>query len=358
VIRFFSIIAVCSAIVLVSSCSKRARTDPNAEEWANVQALADDAKVELATPVVEPERAAEDARPDTDGEFDGFIRRLENMKTVQRQAGETLLTGKTLVFDYDQRFVRMDEQVRVVDDHGVLEAESLIGRFSSSNEVESIEAMDGVAITSGGREAHAATAVYDYASGMVELQGRATVSEGGNRLSGERIRFWIRDGRRMVCEPNALLRISGASGAAVEGIPSADIDTEIRADRVVYDESERLARLEGHVRLRDPRMAMNCEEARVFLKDDNKIDWIETLSGVIIQSGDRKALAERATYHADEGKFTLEGEPKVMQGRNVITGDRIMFWHESRRMVCEPNARALLYLDEETKARFLKDLND
>ena len=78
----------------------------------------------------------------------------------------------------------------------------------------------------------------------------------------------------------------------------------------------------------------------------------------LISLGDRKALAERATYHADEGKFVLEGDPKVKQGLNVMTGDRIEFWHESRRMVCEPNARVLLYLDEETKAKFLKDLDD
>jgi len=348
---------LCAAVLLGSGCSRRERTDPNAEEWNDIEALADDAAVVVA-PDAESSKPRQVGEPVPEGEFDGFIQRLERMKTVQREAGETLLTGKTLVFDYDQRFVRMDEQVRVEDDHGVLETESLIGRFSVSNEVESIEARDGVSITSDGREAQAGTAVYDYGSGLVELQGHATVSEGGNRLSGERIRFWIRDDRKMVCEPNALLEISGVSGASVEGIPSSDIDTEIRADRVVYDESKRRVQLVGNVRLRDPRMAMNCGEARVFLKDDNKIDWIETLSGVIIQSGDRKALAERATYHADEGKFTLEGEPKVMQGRNVITGDRIMFWHESRRMVCEPNARALLYLDEETKARFLKDLND
>ena len=134
--------------------------------------------------------------------------------------------------------------------------------------------------------------------------------------------------------------------------------TEIRSDRVVYHENEQWAQLDGSVRLRDPRIAMNCSEARIYLKDDNKIDWIEALSEVIIQTGDRKALADRATYHADEGKFTLEGAPKVMQGRNVMTGERIMYWHETQRMVCEPNARALLYLDAETKARFLEDLND
>ena len=357
-IRSAFIVLVCGFVLLHTGCSKRERTDPNAKEWKDIQALDDDAAVVPAAPGPKPSAAPQVGEPVPEGEFDGFIQRLEQMKTVQRKTGETLLTGKTLVFDYDQRFVRMDEQVIVVDDHGVLETESLLGRFSASNEVESIEATGGVSITSDSREARAETAVYDYLSGIVELQGLATVSEAGNQLSGERIRFWIQGDRKMICEPNALLEISGVSGAAAGNLPAGDMDTEIRADRVIYDESKRLAQLDGNVRLRDPRMAMNCGEARVFLKDDNKIDWIETLSGVIIQSEDRKALAERATYHADEGKFTLEGKPKVMQGLNVISADRITFWHETRRMVCEPNARALLYLDEETKAKFLKDLND
>lgn len=357
-IRFASMFFLCGFVLLGAACSKRERTDPNAEEWNDVQALADDAGVVITVPEPESVNPPQVGEPVPEGEFGGFIQRLEQMKTVRRQTGEMLLTSKTLNFNHEQRFVRMDEQVKVVDDHGVLETESLMGRFSASNEVESIEATGGVSMTSDDREARAGTAVYDYLSGLVELEGLARVSEGGNHLSGERIRFWIKGNRKMICEPNALLEISGISGAAGENLPARNIDTEIRAERVVYDESKQWAQLIGNVRLRDPRMAMNCGEARIFLKDDNKIDWIEALSEVIIQSGDRKALADRATYHADERKFTLEGAPKVMQGPNIMTGDRIMFWPETRRMVCEPNARALLYMDAETKAKFLEDLND
>jgi lipopolysaccharide export system protein LptA len=351
-------VVLCGLLLSATACSRREPTDPDAEEWKDIQALADDAGIVSALPEPEPEQRPQSGEPVPEGQFDEFIQRLEQMKSVRRQAGEMLLTGKTLNFDYDERFVRMDDQVRVVDDHGILETESLLGRFSASNQVETIEAGGGVVITGDERTARSETAVYDYLSGMVELAGPATVSARGNRLSGERIRLWTKGDRKMVCEPNALLEVSGISGAGMDNLPAGDTITEIRADRVIYNENEQSAQLDGSVRLRDPRIAMNCSEARVYLKDDNKIDWIEALHEVIIQSGDRKALAERATYHANDGKFTLEGDPKVMQGLNIMTGDRIMFWHETRRMVCEPNARALLYLDEETEAKFLEDLND
>ena len=269
-----------------------------------------------------------------------------------------MITGESLVLDYERRFVRMDQDVKVVDDRGELAAETLMGRFSEDNEVEMIEASKGVRITSKGRTATADSAVYDFQGGAIQLDGNAQISEGGNRLFGEQISFWIKGNRRMVCQPNARLEITSTSGLKMEGLAKGGEITEIRSDRLIYDEELALAELEGNVRMRDPRASLNCRKVRLHLKENSEIDWIEALSEVIIQSDDRKALADRATYHADEGKFTLEGDPKVMQGQNIMTGDRITFWQESQRMVCEPNARILLYPDEEMKAKFLKDLKD
>jgi lipopolysaccharide transport protein LptA len=352
------IIVLCGGVLLGASCSKRERSDPDAEEWAQIQALADD-------PIREGEAGSGTEQPSSEGkpaalegEFDAFIKRLAQMKAIGREPGETLLTGESLVLDHARNYVRMDEHVVVVDDQGTLKTGSLVGRFSVSNKLEYVEAKGGVDISSSNRTASAEQAVYDYRNGFVQLQGRAVAVSDANSLSGERIELWIKGERRMVCEPNALLVVKGSAGLEMDGVPQGgDGDTEIRADRVVFDEGQRLAELVGNVRLRDPRAAMNCNNVKVFLKDDNEIDWIEALGEVIIQADDRKALADRATYHADEGKFTLEGEPKVKQGQHVMTGDRINVWLEPRRMVCEPNARVLLYLDEETRAKFLKDLD-
>ncbi|MDF7800658.1 LptA/OstA family protein [Pontiellaceae bacterium B1224] len=345
------------ALILVS-CSKRERSDPDADEWAEIEAMADDAVVvpvqgNASTNVVPIIGNVDDE------EFAPFLQRLAAMKTIERKTGETLLTGERLELDHEQRFVRMDQNVVVVDDEGILKTESLIGRFSVSNDIEFIEAQGGVELVSSNRTASADSAIYNYRNGFVQLEGRATAASDGNSLSGERIRLWIKGDRKMVCEPNAFLEISQNSGLEFSETtePSAE-KTEVRADRAVYDETERMAELSGRVRVRDPQAAMNCEKIRIYLKDENEIDWIEAVGEVIIQSENRKALADRAMYYADEGKFVLEGEPKVKQGLNIMTGDRILFWHETRRMVCEPNARLLLYLDEETKEKFLKDLDE
>jgi lipopolysaccharide transport protein LptA len=188
----------------------------------------------------------------------------------------------------------------------------------------------------------------------------AWVSDGTNRLSGERIRFWIKGNRKMICEPNALLEIVDNSTLSVEGVasPKTNETTDIWANKVIFDEAKRMVEFDGNVRVRDSRVAMNCGKVTLYLKESNEIDWIEAHSDVIIQSDERKALADEACYYADEGKFVLTGSPKVKMGAHVMMGDRITFWQKDRRMLCEPNARVLLYLDQETREKFQKDLKN
>lgn len=347
--RRLSSILLCAGVFL-TACSKRERSKVDEAEWVDIQPLTN---ATVATPD-RPRRVVQSEGED----YAPQIRRMESMLSVQRASGETIITGESLVFDYERRFVRMDRAVKVVDDRGVLEAEMLMGRFSQSNTVEMIEARKGVRITGEGRTATAESANYAFESGAIELAGNARIAEAGNRLSGEKISFWIKGSRRMVCQPNAVLEIVSTSDLDMGGMAPGDGGTEIRSDRLVYDEEKALAEFDGNVRLRDPRAALNCEKMRLHLKENNEIDWIEALSGVIILSGDRKALADRASYYAEDGRFVLNGDPKVKQGQNIMTGDRITFWRETRRMVCEPNARVLLYPTEEMKAKFMKDLND
>jgi lipopolysaccharide export system protein LptA len=356
--RFFSagrftetarLVVFCGALFL-SACSKRERTEPDEAEWADIQPITN---VAAAVPD-QPRRIVQSEGVD----YSPLIQRLEEMESVVRAPGEMMVTGESLELDYERRYVRMDQNVRVVDDLGELETETLKGRFSEDNKVELIEARKGVRITGGGRTATAESAVYDFQSGAIQIDGNPQLSEGVNRLSGDQIRFWIKGSRRMVCEPNAMLEITDTSDFKIEGISESGETAKIRSDRLVYDEERALAEFEGNVRMRHPQASLNSGKVSLHLKENSEIDWIEALSEVIIQSDERKAIAERAIYYADEGRFVLDGDPKVMVGRNILTGDRITFWQETERMVCEPNARVLLYPDEEMKAQFLKDLEN
>jgi len=356
--RLLTMAAVALMCLLCGSCGQRERSGDDAEDWSDIQAMGEDARAVPAAPVRTPagggsdEPAGDEAAP--------YIHRLEQMKSVDRASGETLFTGRSLVFDYARQTVRMDQGVVVTDDQGTLEAEHLAADFTAGNRVRSVQAGGGVTVQNEDRAARAEEAVYDFETGALKLQGRAEVSRLGNRISGEQILFWSRGDRRVICEPNALFVI--ADVPEFNGLHGKQPgETEIRADRVVFDEAEGVAELDGHVRLRDADVVMDCGKVRVHLKEAHEISWIEALDEVIIRTGESdgiRALADKAVYVVEDGKFMLEGKPMVQSGAHVLTGDRITVWHETRQMICEPNARVLLYLDEETKARFMKDLDD
>lgn len=352
VLRKVMVFAVCCSTLLVSACSRQEQSEAEEAEWADIQPITNAAFGETAH---QPSRRVVHSEGE---DYFPLIQRLAEMESIGRAAGETMITGESLTLNYERRFVRMDGDVKVVDDRGELMTESLMGRFSSANEVEMIEARKGVRIVSEGRVATAENATYAFESGSIELAGNARISDGKNRLSGGRVRFWIKGSRKMVCEPDALLEIADTSQLQPGSVPQGGQNAKIRSDQMVYDEDKLLVEFVGNVEIRDPRVALDCGKARLHLKESNEIDWIEALNGVIIQTDERKALAGIASYYADEGRFVLNGEPKVMAGRNIMTGDRIAFWHETQRMVCEPNARVLLYPDEEMRAKFLMDLKD
>jgi lipopolysaccharide transport protein LptA len=346
----------CGALAL-NGCSKRERSRSDDAEWADIQPLE-----QLRGTHAEVDPSETNAAPLLDnaklqsGEQENYaplIERLAEMQQMDRGAGQAMITGESLTFNYERRFVRMDQDVLVVDDRGELRTEILMGRFSEDNQVEIIEASKGVEIVDQERKAVAEGASYVLSTGAIELHGAAQLTEGVNRLSGERIRFWMNGNRRMICEPRARLEVSSMASLEEGEVPEK---TEITADRLVYDEEQALAEFEGNVYVREARAIMNADKVLLYLKEKNEIDWLEARSEVIIQTEDRKALADKASYYVAENKFVLEGDPKIKQGLNIMTGDQITYWHETGRAVCEPNARILFHPDAEMRAKFMKDL--
>ena len=54
--------------------------------------------------------------PDSENFGKEVAARFKAALAHERAAGETLLTGESVVFDYERRFVRIDNQVRIEDD--------------------------------------------------------------------------------------------------------------------------------------------------------------------------------------------------------------------------------------------------
>jgi lipopolysaccharide export system protein LptA len=105
--------------------------------------------------------------------------------------------------------------------------------------------------------------------------------------------------------------------------------------------------------VKDPQLQMNSGSLEIRFGENNEIDWIEALTEVRILHEGREAYAGKAVYDVTTDEFLLEDHPKLVDGRNMLLGEKIRFWRATGRMICEPSARIVLYPDDKIKTDFL-----
>lgn len=119
--------------------------------------------------------------------------------------------------------------------------------------------------------------------------------------------------------------------------------TVITSDKLTFDAGEQYALFEKNVVVTDPDMNITSEKLTVHFTEENKVKTIIAEGSVVMKQADKTAWAERASYFVDSGKIVLNGTPRVQRGVDVLEGGAITFWRDDNRMVCEPNARLLIY---------------
>jgi lipopolysaccharide transport protein LptA len=169
----------------------------------------------------------------------------------------------------------------------------------------------------------------------------------------------VLDESRVVVK-DATMQMEGLSGIEMPGnagttnAGTTNTETVITSKELFLDYKSRSVRFEKDVHVQDPKMEMHCEELTIRVGEDNKIDWIGASTGVRIQSDGREAQAGKATYDVKTDTFLLEDNPRIVDGRNVLTGEQIRFWRASGRMICEPSARVVFYSDKALKTELFE----
>jgi lipopolysaccharide export system protein LptA len=70
----------------------------------------------------------------------------------------------------------------------------------------------------------------------------------------------------------------------------------------------------------------------VIVEDGKRIDRVIAGGNVKIQQGLRIADCQKAIFYNLDQKFVLTGDPKVLEGGNVVSGDEIIFDIEKNRV--------------------------
>jgi lipopolysaccharide export system protein LptA len=125
--------------------------------------------------------------------------------------------------------------------------------------------------------------------------------------------------------------------------------TVITSKRLTFDQKQQYALFEDDVMVVDPTMQLRADRLTVYFSEDNQAERIEALGRVIIRQEETTAWARKATYDVVSGTIFLEGAPRIRRGRDVLEGDTITFWRDDNRVICEPQARLVLFSDDESR---------
>ena len=113
-------------------------------------------------------------------------------------------------YDYVQRTIVFEENVKVVDEEYTLTADRLIVFLEGTNDVNQIHAIGHVIIVSGDRTGRCPKAVYTKKTGEIVMSGpndtAVQLTSKDDQIWGRQITIWV-DDQRMECVPARLTLI-------------------------------------------------------------------------------------------------------------------------------------------------------
>jgi len=155
---------------------------------------------------------------------------------------------------------------------------------------------------------------------------------------------WLAAGLLRAQEPGA-----GRAGMTMGRDPSpegATNVTTVTAQRLSFDYKRYIAVFEEDVIVEDPEVRIEADKLVVIFDQANEIRSATALGNVRIRNEDRVATCGKAIYIKKNGEVILTVDPELKRGDDMVKGDKITFWLNEDRMVCEPGMLVIHSGDE------------
>jgi lipopolysaccharide export system protein LptA len=121
----------------------------------------------------------------------------------------------------------------------------------------------------------------------------------------------------------------------------------ITSQSLINDNKAKIATFEGNVIAKKGEVTLNANKMIVYYEDEEKggnIKMIEAIGNVKLQKADRLITANKAIYYPEpEEKAVFTGEPRVTEGKNLITGEKITYFLKDDKAIIE---KSKVYLKE------------
>lgn len=147
--------------------------------------------------------------------------------------------------------------------------------------------------------------------------------------------------QRIIISLSLLLLLGGNSLAET---PRASVKGPITvtAESLTADNKAHTALFEKNVVVRTQDMTIAADKMLIFYKEDGgEVTKIEATGNVRLIKESRVITAQNAIYYADEDKVVFTGEPKAIDGDNVVTGSTMTYLIKEDRSRVE-NSRVFL----------------
>lgn len=151
--------------------------------------------------------------------------------------------------------------------------------------------------------------------------------------------------------------------------PAAPEPTIVTSERLQVDYLHNMGTFEGNVLVVDPRITVRADKMVVFFGAAHKesvtnrtatteapavstnltaqsLQKIEAHGGVVITQADKKAESEHAVYTAADGRVVLTGNPRLDGPDGMVSGEKITFWRDDKRVDIESGTRLILFPEE------------
>ncbi|MBF8250548.1 MAG: lipopolysaccharide ABC transporter periplasmic protein LptA [Deltaproteobacteria bacterium] len=145
--------------------------------------------------------------------------------------------------------------------------------------------------------------------------------------------FYVSSFILLLLLPSLMFAVEGSKDPI--NITSDNMEAETKANRVTF---------RGNVVARQKDMTITSNELiATYIDGGKELSDVVATGNVRITQQDKIAVADRALFLNTERKIILSGNPKVWQGKDIISGDKIIYFLDEDRTIVEGRTRAVIH---------------
>jgi lipopolysaccharide export system protein LptA len=116
----------------------------------------------------------------------------------------------------------------------------------------------------------------------------------------------------------------------------------VTSETLTADNKAHTALFENNVIAKTTDLTIHADKMLVYYKEDGgDVTKIEASGNVRVLRDSRIITSKAATYYADEDKVLFTGEPRAMDGDNIVSGTKITYFMGTDRFLVE-NSKVIL----------------